>query len=134
MNECRYPGSIRSRTLSILAISLRTDKLLMNPNWALLLVLLTLLAILIIIMLVLGLRLVFHPWKPIQSVDITSSRMGVHKFLRKVLCGLLRDEPRKSITVTSSLNATTEGLTDIRHHKIRDDGVQNEVGVNEAWF
>lgn len=123
----RYPTPIRLRPLSLLAISLTTSDLILDPNWGLLVGLLVALLLLVLMLLTAAGRFVRHRWEPTRASAGSSPSLG---FEHGASVALTYKEPRHVADVYSRFLRPT-GSTEIVHYRLRDDILDNTVGRHE---
>ncbi|KAL8444186.1 hypothetical protein Emed_006358 [Eimeria media] len=115
--ETAYPTPIRSRSLSLLAISITAGDLLLHPNWSLLVGVLVALIVIVLLFLFILARFVWHRWRATRSTAEFWFSPETHQSLPlayrfRALTMLLNVLPRF---------LRPSGAAQIVHYRIRDD-------------
>ncbi|XP_026190235.1 uncharacterized protein LOC113146601 [Cyclospora cayetanensis] len=116
--DTENPTPIRLRPLGLLAISLMTDKLILDPNWSLLVMLLLALLLVVLILLSSVARFVWHRWAATRAPTASSniycqdhSRTAVQSY---------KDSAKSAIDFYVKFLKPT-GPIRIAHYRLRDD-------------
>ncbi|CDJ28973.1 uncharacterized protein EMH_0002640 [Eimeria mitis] len=114
-----YPTPIRLRALSLLAISLWTNNILLDPDWVLLVGLLLALVFVVLILLSIAARFVRHRWPSAQPPSNVVSAVCLEGCTTLALRN--HKEPQHLAAGFYSSYMRPTGSTRIVHYRIRDD-------------
>ncbi|CDJ50229.1 hypothetical protein, conserved [Eimeria brunetti] len=115
----RYPTPIRLRPLSLLAISLLTSNLLLDPDWVLLVGLLLALVLVVLVLLGIAARFVRHRWPSAREPSTLLSAICLEGC--NALAVRNHREPEHAAPNFFSRYIRPTGSTRILHYRIRDD-------------
>lgn len=115
-----YPSPIRPRSLALLAVSLTTSNLILDPNWILLVGLLLSLLLLVLIVLAAAARFVQHRWKATRTEANSTPALG----LKRNTAVALR---YKNATRMTDACSRSSSKTQIIHYRLRDDLLDTTV-------
>lgn len=119
----RYPTPIRLRPLGLLAISLTTSNLILDPNWGLLVELLLFLFLVVLFLLIIWARFVFHRWAAARASADSCCTLG----LERASSVAPKYKDAKHEMSACSRFSHISGSTEIVHHRLRDDLLDSTV-------
>lgn len=124
----RYPTPIRLRPLSLLAISLLTSSILLDPDWTLLVGLLVALVLVVVILLGIAVRFVRHRWATARAPSTLESALCLRG--SDTLAVRSHKETHRAAVALYSRYMRPTGSTRIFHYRIRDDLLDSTVSLN----
>ncbi|CDI84633.1 hypothetical protein, conserved [Eimeria praecox] len=114
-----YPTPIRLRPLSLLAVSLLTNSILLDPDWVLLVGLLLALVLVVLFLLGIAARFVRHRWASARPPTTLESALCLSGC--STLAVRSHKEPQCQAVRFYSRYMRPQGSTRIVHYRIRDD-------------